>query len=62
MKIQKTKPIHRIIVTIPIYIAILYRSYNFQINADSIIYTLIYLSMIFIDMYVYNKKRKIKEN
>lgn len=62
MKIQKTKPIHRIIATIPIYITILYKSYNFQINADSIIYTLIYLSMILVDVYVYSKKIKFKGN
>lgn len=61
MKLKKTKPIHRIILTIPIYIAIIYRSYNFQINADSIIYTLIYLSMISIDLYLYNKKNKQKD-
>jgi len=56
MKLKNTKPIHRIILTIPIYIAIIYRSYNFQINAESIIYTLIYLSIISIDLYLYNKK------
>ncbi len=58
MKIKKTKPIHRIILTIPIYIIILYRSYNFQINKWSIIYTLIYLSMISIDLYLYKRKFK----
>ncbi len=56
MKQKKTKPIHRIILTIPVYIAIIYRSYNFRINVESIIFTFIYLSMIFIDLYLYNKK------
>lgn len=58
MKQKKTKPIHRIILTIPIYIAIIYRSYNFKINVESIIFTLIYLLMIFIDLYLYSKKTK----
>jgi len=58
MKQKKTKPIYRIILTIPVYIAIIYRSYNFRINVDSIIFTFIYLSMICIDLYLYNKKIK----
>ncbi|SFJ11067.1 hypothetical protein SAMN02910355_1058 [Terrisporobacter glycolicus] len=58
---KKTKPIYRIyriILTIPVYIAIIYRSYNFRINVESIIFTFIYLSMICIDLYLYNKKIK----
>lgn len=58
MKLKKTKPIYRIILTIPVYIAIIYRSYNFRINVESIIFTFIYLSMICIDLYLYNKKIK----
>lgn len=58
MKMQKNKPMHRIMWTLPIYFIILYRSYNLKINAESIIYTLIYLSMIVIDVYIYNKNKK----
>lgn len=60
MKIEKNKPIYRIIVTIPIYIGILYRSYNFKINENSIFITLVYLSMISLDLYFSNKNNKIE--
>lgn len=60
MKLKNTKPIYRIIITILTYIAIMYRGYNFQINIYSIIFTLIYLSMIYIDLYLYNKEQTKK--
>ncbi|WP_373598682.1 hypothetical protein [Paraclostridium bifermentans] len=56
METEKTKPIHKIILTMPIYLGILYRSYNFEINKGSIILTLTYLSIIFVYLYLNNKK------
>lgn len=56
MTLKKIKGIHQIILTIPIYMGIMYRSYNFQINKESIIFTLICLLMISVYLYINNKK------
>lgn len=50
---MKNNPITRILVTLPIFIIILYRSYQFKINDTSIWFILIYILMIGIDIYIY---------
>ena len=54
---MKNNPITRIILTLPIFIIILYRSYNFEINDTSIWFILIYILMIGIDIYIYHRKK-----
>lgn len=55
---MKNNPITRILVTLPIFIIILYRSYQFKINDTSIWFILIYILMIGIDIYMYRRKFK----
>ena len=53
------KVITQIILSVPIFLIILYRGYKFEINLSSILYILTYLFMIL--MYVYFNRDKLKK-
>ena len=54
---DELNPVVQVLVIFPVYIITLYRSYNFEINADSVSYTV--LILLISGIYLYINRYKI---
>ncbi|WP_300282026.1 hypothetical protein [Peptacetobacter sp.] len=56
---MRENPALRILFSMPIFVLIFYKSYNFELNKNSIIFTAVYLALIIADLsYFYYKIKK----
>lgn len=56
---MRENPALRILFSMPIFVLIFYKSYNFELNKNSIIFTAVYLGLIIADLsYFYYKIKK----
>lgn len=63
VKILRENPAMRILFSLPVYVLIFYKSYNFELNKNSIIFTCVYLALIMGDLgyFYYKVKKREKE-
>ena len=60
---MRENPAMRILFSLPVYVLIFYKSYNFELNKNSIIFTCVYLALIMGDLgyFYYKVKKREKE-
>lgn len=60
---MRENPAMRIIFSLPVFVLIFYKSYNFELNKNSMIFTGVYLALIIADLsyFYYKIKKREKE-